>query len=80
MNPINKKNETTYERKILADICVCCGEPVSEGKMICWKCEHQFDDNNSSYHQRNVVPVNVGSTGIDHKKIRLFRSRGNSDA
>lgn len=23
-----------------ADICVCCGEIVPEGQMICWKCEH----------------------------------------
>lgn len=22
------------------DICVCCGAPVPEGRMICWSCEH----------------------------------------
>ena len=21
-------------------ICVCCGEPVPEGRMVCWGCEH----------------------------------------
>lgn len=25
------------------DRCVCCGEPVPEGRMVCWMCEHQFD-------------------------------------
>lgn len=28
---------------ILPDNCVCCGEPVPEGRLICWKCEHQYD-------------------------------------
>lgn len=22
------------------DICVCCGAPVPEGRMVCWQCEH----------------------------------------
>ncbi|MCD7884097.1 MAG: hypothetical protein LUI87_10425 [Lachnospiraceae bacterium] len=26
------------------DICVCCGKPVPEGRMICWCCEHEFDE------------------------------------
>ena len=25
------------------DICVCCGAPVPEGRMVCWQCEHQYD-------------------------------------
>ena len=24
--------------------CVCCGASISEGKMICWNCEHSLDD------------------------------------
>lgn len=24
--------------------CVCCGEPIPEGRMVCWICEHQFDE------------------------------------
>lgn len=38
-----------HHSETLADICVCCGEPVPEGRMICWRCEHQFDgqDENS---------------------------------
>ena len=26
------------------DYCVICGAPVPEGRMICWICEHQFDE------------------------------------
>ena len=26
------------------DYCVCCGRPVPEGFMVCWLCEHQFDN------------------------------------
>lgn len=25
------------------DICVSCGAPVPEGRMICWQCEHRYD-------------------------------------
>lgn len=25
-----------------ADICVCCGAAVPEGRMICWACEHKY--------------------------------------
>ena len=24
------------------DICVCCGAPVPEGRMICWNCEKEI--------------------------------------
>lgn len=23
----------------MEDKCVCCGEPIPEGRQICWKCE-----------------------------------------
>ena len=25
------------------DRCICCGEPIPEGRQICWKCEHEED-------------------------------------
>ena len=24
------------------DTCVCCGEYVPEGRMVCWKCEKEY--------------------------------------
>ena len=24
------------------DRCICCGEPVPEGRQICWKCEKEI--------------------------------------
>jgi predicted amidophosphoribosyltransferase len=26
--------------------CVCCGANIPEGRMICWDCEHSFDNSN----------------------------------
>ncbi|MCD7956288.1 MAG: hypothetical protein LUG93_11185 [Lachnospiraceae bacterium] len=31
--------------EVRPDICVCCGRPVPEGRMICWNCEHEYDQN-----------------------------------
>lgn len=28
-------------RETFPDICVCCGAPVPEGTMVCWKCENE---------------------------------------
>lgn len=25
------------------DTCVACGEPIPEGRQICWGCEHQYE-------------------------------------
>jgi len=36
---MDKSNVYVYSE----DICICCGSPVPEGRMICWSCEH--DDN-----------------------------------
>ena len=44
----NYTNNIEHSYKIISDICVCCGEPVPEGRMICWKCEHQYDKNSGS--------------------------------
>lgn len=24
--------------------CVCCGEIIPEGKMVCWNCEHKDNE------------------------------------
>ena len=26
------------------DRCIVCGEPVPEGRQICWRCEHQTEN------------------------------------
>lgn len=23
------------------DRCICCGEPIPEGRCVCWRCEHE---------------------------------------
>ena len=28
--------------------CVCCGEIIPEGRMICWSCEHSLDNPNDT--------------------------------
>lgn len=38
-----KDKENTEAGK--TDRCVCCGACVPEGRMICWRCEHQIDKN-----------------------------------
>ena len=25
------------------DRCICCGEPIPEGRGVCWRCEHEED-------------------------------------
>ena len=34
----------------MEDTCVCCGEYVPEGKMVCWICEKKYlgDGKNNS--------------------------------
>ena len=29
------------EHNTNSDLCVCCGEPVPEGRMVCFSCESQ---------------------------------------
>ncbi len=45
METENRKNpdrEPEAGRKeTYPDICVCCGRPVPEGRMICWVCEQE---------------------------------------
>lgn len=35
--------EQTAPAQDISDVCACCGRPVPEGRMICWKCEHQYE-------------------------------------
>lgn len=28
------------ENKVYPDMCICCGEPIPEGRMICYACEN----------------------------------------
>lgn len=44
MEKIERLRESYSNKKeIFPDICVCCGKPVPEGRMICWSCEHGSD-------------------------------------
>ena len=45
-----------------ADRCVCCGEIIPEGRMVCWACEHST--NNGIKHERI-------STSPTEKQIRI---------
>lgn len=27
------------------DRCICCGEPIPEGRCVCWRCEHEGGKN-----------------------------------
>ncbi|MCD8019903.1 MAG: hypothetical protein LUF92_10095 [Clostridiales bacterium] len=52
-----KKPEPDH-REIFPDICVCCGIPVSEGRLICWSCEHSNDPDEMDYfcHKKEATP------------------------
>ena len=39
LNKINAAQETQDYSRI--DRCVCCGDAIPEGRMICWRCEHE---------------------------------------
>ena len=30
------------------ETCICCGEPVPEGKQVCFKCEKEFEERTNS--------------------------------
>ncbi len=38
---------------ILPDICVCCGNPIPEGRQVCWICEHQGKENKQEEKESN---------------------------
>ena len=33
------------------EYCVCCGNPIPEGRQVCLNCEHQLYDSNSIKHK-----------------------------
>ena len=78
MKSIENRKETKYRTKIMTDICVCCGEPVPEGRTICWKCEHQYDEVSGSSRYRKAKDISL-TDSIQRKKqqqsLRLFRLR-----
>ena len=41
---VASRGQTNMSDSIIrpADICVCCGAAVPEGRMICWACEHKY--------------------------------------
>lgn len=64
-----------YKQEVFPDICVCCGEYVPEGRMICWKCEHQYEQDKVEIKKGND---NQNSSTPKHSRIRFFiKSRKN---
>lgn len=49
----------------MVDRCVCCGEIVPEGRMVCWKCEHMTPE----HIKINGVAANKEQVSENHKKI-----------
>lgn len=41
----------------MGDTCVCCGEYVPEGRMVCYSCEKL-----SSYKNLNITPSRISKT------------------
>ena len=81
MRSTNKGKTLTNRNVMSEDICVCCGEPVPEGRMICWNCEYQFDeeDNSFSYQRAQKSIFTESPKSKKHQsKIRFFRQRNNN--
>lgn len=36
------------------DKCVCCGETVTEGRQVCWSCEHTTYEEHKSVQQEKI--------------------------
>lgn len=42
--------------------CVCCGEVIPEGRMVCWKCEgrlyweEMYGNERREENERNLIP------------------------
>lgn len=47
----------------MEDRCVCCGEIVPEGRMVCYMCEHSLDKENED--GRKMVTVSVSFSAIE---------------
>ena len=44
---LNNKHMTFIDN---TDFCISCGAVVSEGRMICWACENQLENQNKKIH------------------------------
>ena len=43
------------ENNTNTDFCVCCGEPVPEGRMVCFSCESQPIENTTHTPNKSVL-------------------------
>jgi len=43
------------ENNTNADFCVCCGEPVPEGRMVCFSCESQPIQNTAHIPDKSAL-------------------------
>ena len=50
-----------------ANRCVCCGEIIPEGKMVCWPCEHSIDNKEGNNNIKSERMVNSPT----EKQIRI---------
>lgn len=50
-----------------ADRCVCCGEIVPEGNMVCWQCEHSIDNKEENNNIKSEKMINSPT----EKQIRI---------
>ena len=41
------------------DRCIICGEPVPEGRQVCWGCEHHIDKIGSILQSQNATKDDV---------------------
>ena len=50
-----------------ANRCVCCGEIIPEGRMVCWQCEHSIDNKEGNNNIKSERMVNSPT----EKQIRI---------
>lgn len=41
------------------DRCVCCGEYVPEGTMVCYKCNKQYENTSTNQNNDYIMSINV---------------------
>lgn len=54
----------------MKDRCVCCGEIIPEGRMVCYMCEHSLDRKNED--ERKMVTLSLRKkegSGIEKKIV-----------
>lgn len=55
MEPMKQREPYLNKKEVLPDICVCCGRPVPEGRMICWSCENEFYEDKAAIKKNGKV-------------------------